>query len=88
MDIVILDSAFKHGITEANISYCLSHFCNDIVLNEPPTKRLFVGFDNIGRALEIIAIEDEEEDRLVVIHAMKLTKQYYFLLEGVQYELR
>ena len=26
MDIVILDSALKHGITEANISYCLSHF--------------------------------------------------------------
>ena len=45
-------------------------------------KRLFVGFDNLGRALEIIAIEDEEEDRLVVIHAMKLTMQYYFLLEG------
>jgi hypothetical protein len=83
MDIVILDSAYKHGITEANISYCLSHFTNDIVLNYPPVKRLFVGFDNAGRALEIIAIEDDEQDRLVVIHAMKLTRQYYFLLEGV-----
>ena len=88
MDIVILDSAYKHGITEANISYCLSHFNNDIMLNYPPIKRLFIGFDNLGRALEIIAIEDEEEDRLVVIHAMKLTKQYHFLLEGVQYELQ
>ena len=83
MEIVILDSAYKHDITEANISYCLSHFNNDIMLNYPPIKRLFVGFDNLGRALEIIAIEDEEEDRLVVIHAMKLTKQYFFLLEGV-----
>ncbi len=34
----------------------------------------------MGRALEIIAIEDDEQDRLVVIHAMKLTKKYYFLL--------
>ena len=83
MDIVILDSAYKHGITEENISYCLSHFNNDVMLNYPPIKRLFVGFDNLGRALEIIAVEDEEQECLVVIHAMKLTKQYYFLLEGV-----
>jgi len=83
MDIVILDSAYKHGITEENIIYCLSHFNNDIMLDYPPTKRLFIGFDNLGRALEIIAIEDEEQERLVIIHAMKLTKQYYFLLEGV-----
>jgi len=83
MDIIILKSAYKHGITEENIIYCLSHFNNDIILNYPPIKRLFIGFDNLGRALEIIAIEDEENDCLVVIHAMKLTKQYYFLLEGV-----
>jgi len=83
VDIVILDSALKHEITKANISYCLSHFTNDIMLNYPPMKRLFVGFDNVGRALEIIAIEDEEQDCLIVIHAMKLTKQYYFLLDEV-----
>ena len=83
MDIVILNSAYKHGITKDNIIYCLTHFNNDIMINYPPIKRLFVGFDNFGRALEIIAIEDEEQDRLVVIHAMKLTKQYNFLLEGV-----
>ena len=82
MDIVILDSALKHDITKENIIYCLSHFSNDIMLIYPPMKRLFVGFDNAGRALEIIAIEDEEQDCLVIIHAMKLTKQYYFLLEG------
>jgi hypothetical protein len=58
MDILILNSAYKHGITEANISYCLSHFHNDIMLNYPP-----------------------------VIHAMKLTKQYNFLLEGAEHEL-
>ena len=51
------------------------------MLHYPPIKRLFVGFDNLGRALEIIAIEDEEQDCLVVIHAMKITKQYHFLFE-------
>jgi len=80
VEIVILDSALKHGITEENIFFCLMHYNNDIVIDDPPVKRLFVGFDNIGRALEIIAIEDDEQDRLVVIHAMRLTKKYYFLL--------
>ena len=80
MDIVIQDSAYKHGISKGNILYCLLHFHNDIVLNYPPVKRIFVGFDDIGRALEIVAIEDNEQDRLVVIHAMKLSKKYYFLI--------
>ena len=80
MDIVILDSALKHGISEESIFFCLMHYHNDIVIDDPPVKRLFVGFDNVGRALEIIAIEDDEQDRLVVIHAMRLTKKYYFLL--------
>jgi hypothetical protein len=88
MDIVILDSAYKHGISAENILYCLLHYHNDIVIDDPPIKRLFVGFDNGGRALEIVAIEDDEQDRLVVIHAMKLTKKYYFLLnEGEKNEL-
>jgi len=56
MDIVILDSAYKHGITEANITYCLSHFNNDIMLNYPPIKRLFVGFDNVGRVLNEVKL--------------------------------
>ena len=37
------------------------------MLNYPPMKRLFVGFDNLGRALEIIAIEDDERECLIVI---------------------
>jgi hypothetical protein len=44
-------------------------------------KQARVGFDHYGTALEIIAIEDEEADRLYVIHAMKITKQYFYLLE-------
>jgi len=80
MEIVILDSAYKHGITKQSILFCLLHFLNDIVMGDPPPKRLFVGFDHRGTLLEIIAIEDEEQDRLVVIHAMKLRKQFYQLL--------
>ena len=82
MKIVILDSAYKHGISEQSIFSCLQHFQNDMALDDTLPKRLFVGFDYLGIALEIIAIEDIEYDRLVVIHAMKLRKQFYHLLSG------
>ena len=80
MEIVILDSAYKHGITRESILFCLLHFRNDIVIDDPPPKRLLVGFDHKGTPLEIIAIEDEEKDRFAIIHAMKLRKQFFQLL--------
>ena len=79
MEIVILDSAYKHGITKQSIAFCLLNFQNDVVIDDPPPKRLFVGFDHMGIPLEIIAVEDEAQDRLVVIHAMKLRKQFHQL---------
>ena len=80
MDIVILDSAYKHEVTRESILFCLLHAHNDIVIDDILSKRLFVGFDHIGNDLEIIAMDDEEHDRLVVIHAMKLRKQFFQLL--------
>ena len=81
MEVIVLDSAHKHNITDESIHYCLLHFRNDLVIDDYPPKRLFVGFDHCGTALEIITIEDEETDCMYVIHAMKITKQYYHLLE-------
>ena len=52
------------------------------MLDDPPLKHLLVGFDHLGNPLEVIAIEHEERNQMVVIHAMKLQKQYYYLLEG------
>jgi hypothetical protein len=80
MDIIILDSAYKHGITEESIMFCIYNYRNDKTLSDPPPKRLFVGFDHLGNAIEVIAIEEEEHKRLVVIHAMKLQKKYFYLL--------
>jgi hypothetical protein len=58
-----------------------------ILINDPPPKRLFVGFDHLGAALELIAIDDDEQDRLLVFHAMKLRKIYHYLLEEGNHEL-
>jgi hypothetical protein len=82
MEIVILDSAYKHGVSEQSIVSCLFNFRGDIVLEQMPPKRLFAGFDHIGNALEIIAREDFENDRITVFHAMKLRKQFNWLLQG------
>ena len=92
MDIVILQSAYKHGITEESIFSCLFNCRSDIMLENPPLsvspmRRLIVGFDNRGIALEIIALEEVVHNRLVVIHAMKLRKKYYHLLQEGTYEL-
>ena len=83
MDIVILDSALKHGISEERILSCLFNMRGDKVLDDPPPKHLVAGFDHLGHALELIIIEQEELNQIVVIHAMKLQKQYYYLLEGI-----
>ena len=80
MEVVILDSAYKHGITDESIYACLYNMRGDKILDDPPPKHLVAGFDHIGNALEIIAVEDIKRDRLVVIHAMRLRKQFYYLL--------
>jgi len=82
MDISILDSAYKHGITDESIYSCLFNVRGDKILDDPPPKHLLAGFDHFGRALELIVIEHEERNQIVVIHAMKLQKQHYYLLEG------
>jgi len=92
MDIVILQSAYKHGITSKSIYSCLLNCRSDIMLENPlfsisPMRRLIVGFDHRGIALEIIALDDIKHDHLVVIHAMKLRKKYYHLLQEDANEL-
>ena len=82
MDIVILDSALKHDIPRERILSCLFNIRGDKLLDDPPPKRLLAGFDNLGNALELIAIEDDERECLVVIHAMELRRQFHYLLGG------
>ncbi|MHC6203894.1 hypothetical protein ACYULU_11960 [Breznakiellaceae bacterium SP9] len=84
MDLVIRDSAFKHGVSAYAINICLLHIRAEIILTESPEKRLFMGFDHNANPLEIIGIV--EDDTLIIIHAMKLRKQYYHLLEEQGYE--
>jgi hypothetical protein len=80
MEIVILDSAHKHGISDYSINTCILNKIADELLDDEPEKRLVVGFDQSGNALEIIGIM--KETVFMVIHAMKLRGQFFYLLGG------
>ncbi|MDR1410636.1 MAG: hypothetical protein LBI91_00355 [Spirochaetaceae bacterium] len=79
MDVVIRDSAFKHSISVYTINVCLLHIHAELIPDDNPEKRLFVGFDHNANPPEITGVM--EGDTLVVIHAMKLRSQFYYLLK-------
>ena len=69
-------SAFKHGVSEANIRWVLEHTpANGIIEEADETKYLAVGFDQSGRLLEIMY--NHLDDEIVkVFHAMKCRRQF------------
>jgi len=72
---IIIESALKHGISEAEIMYVFENAVNSITLEEFPLKIMIFGFDTIGRAIEIgYTLNDNGEE--IIIHAMKLRKNY------------
>jgi hypothetical protein len=80
MRIVILDSAHKHGISDYSINICILNKITDELIEDEPEKRLVAGFDQNGNALEIIGVM--EDNTFIVIHAMKLRSQFFYLLGG------
>jgi hypothetical protein len=89
MDIKIVESAYKHGFTDESIYFCLFNSRADEMAGLTPSlkaqieswqRRLIVGFDHRGIAMEIVGLEDIEKSRIVIIHADKLQKKYYHLL--------
>ena len=78
---IIIDSAFKHGISENEIKHVYENAISSIELEKYPPKIMLFGFDTKGVALEIgYFINDNGDD--IIIHAMKLRKVYqkYMLL--------
>lgn len=78
-------SAFKHGISEARIRHVVDH-CGRIFEADAPadspfpgSRLLFLGDDQRGVALEVVAVEVEvggNREDLLVIHAMPLRARY------------
>jgi hypothetical protein len=74
--LIILDSAYKHGISDNDIRFAYENAVNSIILEEFPLRIMEFGFDTSGRALEIgYFVNDRNE--CVIMHAMKLRNSYH-----------
>ena len=82
MDVIIKfsKSAFKHGITEADIKFAVINVLYDDILDEVNDKHLLMGFDCNGNLIEILynVIDD---DTVWVFHAMRCTDEFIKLLK-------
>ena len=79
VDIRFSKSAFKHGVTIADIKRAVINVLYDDILDEASDKHLLIGFDCNGNLLEILynVIDD---DTIRVFHAMKCTDEFIELL--------
>jgi 1-deoxy-D-xylulose 5-phosphate reductoisomerase len=73
------ESAFKHGISEADIRHALLHPVYDAMQDSDNNKHLLLGFDRSMNMLEI-AYNSIDEQVFKVFHAMKCRNSYYALL--------
>jgi len=67
------ESAFKHGVTEADIEWAFLHPIANGLLEDYENKYLLIGFNTRGNLVEIMYNRIDEE-RVNVFHAMKCRK--------------
>jgi len=73
-------SALKHGIAASDASYAAEHGVYVAVLDEEnPAREFRLGFDRLGRLLELVVLRFDSGHELV-IHAMKARRQYTDLI--------
>jgi hypothetical protein len=79
-DIVCKQSAFRHGVTEADIHWAFTTARYDLPVESDKEKRLLIGFNCAGNPLEIM-YNELDDGRINVFHAMPLQACYYHLLK-------
>ena len=74
-------SAFKHGVTEADIRWAFKTIKYDAILEEAgwSDKHLLIGFNRNADLIEIL-YNDIDEDTIRVFHAMKCRNSFKALL--------
>lgn len=91
MEIVWTAAAAKHGVSEEQARYAIEHCGLYDKQPAPPhapaglnaTRRVYLGDDEEGTPLEVMAIPVAPE-RLLVIHAMPLREKYRSRYEAVK----
>ena len=72
----IHDSARKHGISDADMLHA-SHTRVRKIREEDGGRTLFIGLGTGGELLEIVVQEWDDDTEPVIIHAMRLRRNYY-----------
>ena len=73
-------SALKHGIAPADASYAAEHWLYLAEVDEDnPAREFRLGFDRVGRLLELVVLRFDSGHELV-IHAIKARRQYLDLI--------
>ena len=75
MGIIYNKSAFKHGLTEADIEWAFLHPIRNGLLEDYENKYLLIGFDTRGNPIEVVYNRIDEE-RVNVFHAMKCRRAF------------
>ena len=72
-------SAFKHGVTDADIRWAFSTARYDLPVEGDEDKRLLIGFNTAGNPLEIM-YNELDDGRINVFHAMPCRSMFIDLL--------
>jgi len=82
VEITIHPSARRHGILDTDMIHAYDYRTYGRVLefDNPIERVLYIGSDQAWNLLEIVAIRDHRGG-LLIIHAMRMTKQYQYLFE-------
>lgn len=77
-------SASKHDVAEDDIVHALARalVVFDLGDDESPTRRLVLGPDRAGNLLEVVVLRFDD-DREMVIHAMRMRSRYRPLIDGL-----
>lgn len=77
---IMTDSAFKHGIVEADILHAYVNAVRLVEIEQYGEERLIViGPDRAGNWLELVAMPAHDADR--IIHADRLRPKFYGFLK-------
>ncbi|MCL1837953.1 MAG: hypothetical protein FWG47_01370 [Propionibacteriaceae bacterium] len=71
-------SAFEHGVARIDSLHVINNARTIIELREDPLKLLYIGFDTVGRPLEVIVDHPLwEGEEAVCIHSDNLTPAWH-----------
>jgi len=78
LEFIFRDSAFIHGLTEADIRHAFETCCYIDQFKNRENVYLLLGFDNNANPVEIMY--NEKDNGINVFHAMPCQKKFYHLL--------